>query len=67
MVYSQNQVENYARTIRISLTGKSSEAQSGARLLINDLLRYAKGLKEEDRTFDAMMEMLHKLNKVLPN
>ena len=66
MTLSHIQIDNHARTIRISLMGKSSEAQSGARFLVNDLLRYANGLRVEDRTFDAMFEMLQKLNKELP-
>lgn len=67
MAYSQTQIDNYARAIKISLMGKSSDAQGGARYLVHDLLRYANGLKLEDRTFDAMLQMLKKLNKELPN
>ena len=67
MTYGQTQMENYARWIKISLTGKSDEAQCGATLLVNDLLRYANGLKRENQTFDAMLEMLNKLNKELPH
>lgn len=67
MTYGQTQMENYARWIKISLTGKSDEAQDGATLLVHDLLRYANGLKRENQTFDAMLEMLNKLNKELPH
>ncbi len=66
MTYGQIQMENYARTIKISLMGKSDEAQCGATLLVNDLLRYANGLKKENRTFESMVEMLNKLKKELP-
>ena len=66
MTYSQTQMDNYARTIKISLMGKSNEAQGGATLLVHDLLRYANGLKSEHRTFESMLEMLEKLNKELP-
>ena len=66
MNYGQTQTENYARRIKISLMGKSNEAQGGATLLVHDLLRYANGLKKENRTFEVMLEMLNKLNKELP-
>jgi len=58
-------MDNYARSIKISLMGKSDETKGGATLMVHDLLRYANSIKRENRTFEAMLEMLNKLNAEL--
>ena len=65
MTYSQTQMDNYARRIKISLMGKSDEAKGGATLVVHDLLLYANGIKKENQTFETMLEMLNKLNAEL--
>jgi len=67
MALRETQMDNYARMIKIYLMGKSDEAKGGASLLVQALLRYANGVKGENRTFDTMLEMLNKLNTELPS
>ena len=56
-------IDNYIRAIKISLSGKSDEAQNGAFAVIQDLLRFSHALKKEDQTYGAMQEMLIRLKK----
>ena len=46
--------------------GKSSEAQNGAATVVQGLLRSIRGLKENDQTYDVVLELLETLSRELP-
>jgi len=62
MTYPKNLVNNYARSIKLTMLGKSAEAQNGALTVVNGLLHYATSLNEEDQTYDAMLQILKRLS-----
>lgn len=43
--------------------GKTSEAQSGAYAIVQNLLKFAHTLKEEDQTYEVMLGMLERLSE----
>jgi hypothetical protein len=47
------------------MTGKGDEAKNGALAVVQGLLRFVNGLKEEDQTFEMVTEMLEKVSKDL--
>ena len=47
MAVHENYLDSYVRSITISLRGKSDEAQIGALLVVQGLLRFARGLKKK--------------------
>jgi len=63
MAVRENYIDNYVRSIKISISGKSDEAQVGTSIVIQGLLRFAQGLKKEDQTYETMLEMLKRLSK----
>ena len=63
MAVRENYMDNYVRSIKISISGKSNEAQIGTSIVIQGLLRFAHGLKKEDQTYETMLEMLKRLSR----
>lgn len=56
-------LDSHVRSIRVAISGKSDEAQHGAYTVVQGLLRFVRGLKEEDQTFDNVSELLQKLSE----
>jgi nitrate reductase assembly molybdenum cofactor insertion protein NarJ len=66
MIVNEKIIDNYVRTIKISFMGKSNEAQNGAYTIVQNLLSFAHALKEEDKTYEAMVGMLKRLSEEMP-
>jgi hypothetical protein len=63
MAIPKNYIDSYVRSINISLSGKSDETQFGALMAIKGLLRFARGLKKEDQTYEAVLDFLEGLSR----
>ncbi len=66
MAISATYIDGYVRAMKISIGGKSDEAQLGASMMVQNLLRYAHGLKSKDQTYEAMLGLLDRLAAELP-
>lgn len=66
MAVHENYLDSYVRSITISLRGKSDETQIGALLVVQGLLRFARGLKKEDQPYEAMLDLLERLSREMP-
>ncbi|MDF1501250.1 MAG: hypothetical protein P1P76_12355 [Anaerolineales bacterium] len=66
MSVHESYLDSHVRSIRVAMTGKSDEANNGALTIVQGLIRFIRGLKEEDQTTDVILEMLEKLSKDLP-
>jgi hypothetical protein len=66
MDINENYIDGYVRSINISLSGKSEETQSGALMVVQGLLRFARGLKKENQTDEAMLDLLERLSRDMP-
>ncbi|MGB6866706.1 MAG: hypothetical protein WBE11_13545 [Candidatus Aminicenantaceae bacterium] len=66
MIVHDKIIDNYVRTIKISFMGKSNEAQNGAYAIVQYLLNFAHTLKEEDQTYEVMVDMLKRLSEEMP-
>ena len=66
MVIHDNYIDGYLRSIKISIMGKSSEAWDGAEAVLQGLMRFIRGTREEDRTYDVLVEMIERLSRELP-
>lgn len=66
MVVHENYIDGYLRFIKISIMGRSNEAQNGAFTVVLGLLRFIRGLREEDQTYDVVLELLERLSRELP-
>jgi len=61
----ENYIDGYRRYIKIAVLGKSDEAQKGAQAVVQELLRALRGLRDEDQTYDAVMEFIESLSSEL--
>jgi hypothetical protein len=61
----ENYIDGYRRYIKIAVLGKSDEAQKGAQTIVQELLRALRGLRDEDQTYDAVMEFIESLSSEL--
>jgi nitrate reductase assembly molybdenum cofactor insertion protein NarJ len=66
MIIHEKIIDNYVRTIKISFMGKSNESQNGAYAIVQNLLNFAHTLKEEDQTYEVMVDMLKRLSEEMP-
>jgi hypothetical protein len=66
MAVRENYVDNYVRSIKISMSGKSDEALLGTSIVIQSLLRFAQGLRKEEQPYETMLELLEKLSREIP-
>ena len=66
MVVHENYIDGSLRFIKISIMGRSNEAQNGASAVILGLLRFIRGLREEDQTYDVVLELVERLSRELP-
>jgi hypothetical protein len=66
MAIHETYIDGFRRFIKISVLGKSDEAQKGALVIVRELLRALRGLREEDQTYDAVMEFIESLSADLP-
>lgn len=66
MVVHDNYIDGYLRFIKISIMGKSNEAQNGALTVVQGVKRFIQGLREEDQTTDVVLELLERLSRELP-
>jgi len=66
MAIHETYIAGFRRYIKISVLGKSDEAQKGAQVIVRELLRALRGLREEDQTYDAVMEFIESLSAELP-
>lgn len=67
MAVHETYIDGYRRYINIAVLGKSDEAQKGAQVVVQELLRALRGLREEDQTYDVVMEFIDDLSVELPN
>jgi len=67
VVVHDNYIDGYLRFIKISIMGKSNEAQNGALTVVQGVKRFIQGLRrEEDQTTDVVLELLERLSRELP-
>jgi hypothetical protein len=66
MAVRENYVDNYVRSIKLSMRGKSDEALLGSSIVIQSLLRFAQGLKKEEQPYETMLDLLEKLAREIP-
>jgi hypothetical protein len=66
MAVHENYLDGYLRYIKISMMGKSNEAQQGALSVIQGLMRFVRGLKDEDQTYDVVLDLIERLSRELP-
>ena len=66
MIVHEKIIDNYIRTIKISFMGKSHESQNGAYTIVKNLLGFAHTLKNEDQTYEVIVDMLKRLTEEMP-
>lgn len=66
MAVQETNLDGYLRYIKISAQGKSDEARQGAFIIIQEIIRALQSLREEDQTYDVVMDFMESLLTELP-